>query len=179
MLTTCPRCHQPRAGDQRFCPSCGLDYWQAAAGSAQPATPQPGGIPAAAPPRRDYKPALLLVLLLIIGAFWFMGQNRPSSGNGGGSNEDPDEPNARITGTFVRWEAVDDARGYAYFSITNHGPEDGVAECTIRVRNDFGNFGFDILSGEPIEAGETISGRIPIDVSEGSFLIDEGSVENC
>ena len=42
-----------------------------------------------------------------------------------------------------------------------------------------GNFGFDILVGEPIEAGETISGRIPIDVGEGALLINEGEVEDC
>ena len=124
--------------------------------------------------------ALIGVLLLIGIAVAFV------SGNDEGEAtptdrpvQDDDEPNARITGEFLRWEPVDEENGYAYFSITNHGPEDGVAECTIEVRNDFGDFGFDILVGESIEAGETIRSRIPIDVGEGSFLINEGEVTDC
>ena len=95
------------------------------------------------------------------------------------ADRDAAEETSHLTGEFIRWEPVDDARGYAYFSITNHGTSAEVAECTIEVSNDFGNFGFDILVGENVPAGETISGRIPIDVSEGSFLINHGEVTDC
>ncbi|MGI8829805.1 MAG: hypothetical protein ACR2I5_08580 [Candidatus Limnocylindria bacterium] len=37
-FSTCPTCGKPRAGVERFCPSCGLDYWKAASGSGQPVT---------------------------------------------------------------------------------------------------------------------------------------------
>lgn len=122
----------------------------------------------------------LIGILLVVGlAIAFFNGDDEGSGNESRAADTADEPNARITGEFVEWQPVDDARGYAVFTITNHGPDDGVAECTIEVSNDFGNFGFDSLVGEPIEAGETINGRIALDVDEGSFLINEGSVKDC
>ncbi len=33
--------------------------------------------------------------------------------------------------------------------------------------------------GEDIPAGQTITGRIAINVGEGSFLIDKGTVTDC
>jgi hypothetical protein len=98
-------------------------------------------------------------------------------GDGGNGGNGAEEKN--LTGTFIRWEPVDDARGYAYFSVTNHGSTEALAECTIKVSNDFGNFGFDYLVGEPVGPGETINGRVALDVGEGSFLINEGEVTNC
>jgi hypothetical protein len=124
----------------------------------------------------------LMGLLLLVGIVVAVVSGNEDESNGSNATETPSEapePDSRITGTFVRWEPVDDARGYAYFSITNAGPEDGVAKCTIKVSNDFGNFGFDMLVGEPIAVGETIEGRIPLDVGEGSFLINQGEVTNC
>lgn len=84
-----------------------------------------------------------------------------------------------IVGTFLRWEAVDDKRGYAYFKITNNGTAPATAKCSIRVRNDFGNFGFDSLVGEVVQPSQTITGRIPISVGEGSRLINQGEVTDC
>ena len=84
-----------------------------------------------------------------------------------------------VTGSFVRWEAVDDKRGYAYISVTNHGTETITAVCKVHVRNSFGNFGFDSLVGKEIAPGETISGRLAISVGNGSRLIDQGEVTEC
>ena len=117
----------------------------------------------------------LIVVGIIISAINSGGGPGPTQRGGG----DDSEPNGNLVGRFIRWEPVDEARGYAYFEITNRGTSTATAECTIEVRNDFGNFGFDILVGERVPAGETISGRIPINVGEGSFLIDEGEVSDC
>jgi hypothetical protein len=123
----------------------------------------------------------LIGLLLLVGIVVAVvsGDDETDGGNATPEPTETAEPDSRITGTFIRWEPVDDARGYAYFSITNAGPEDGVAKCHIKVSNDFGNFGFDKLVGEPIAVGETIEGRIPLDVGEGSFLINQGEVTDC
>jgi hypothetical protein len=86
---------------------------------------------------------------------------------------------SHLTGEFVRWEPVDEQNGYAYFSITSTGSATEVATRTIRVSNDFGNFGFDSLVGEEVGPGHTISGFIPMSVGEGSFLINEGEVTDC
>jgi hypothetical protein len=84
-----------------------------------------------------------------------------------------------VTGTFVRWEPVDDKRGYAYIRMTNHGTTTATAECSVHVRNSFGNFGFDSLVGEEIAPGATLTVKLPISVGDGSFLIDEGEVTDC
>jgi hypothetical protein len=101
---------------------------------------------------------------------------------GGGSGPEPTPkptPAKHLSGKFIRWEPVDDAHGYAYFSVTNHGNKVAVAECTISVENDFGNFGFDYLVGERIKPGKTLRGRVPLDVGEGSFSINRGEVKDC
>jgi hypothetical protein len=116
----------------------------------------------------------ILAVLLLVGWWFLFGQGD----DGADQAEEPARP--RMTGAFVRWEPVDDARGYAYFTITNRSSTtDGSAECTITVSNDFGNFGVDILTGEPVPAGEMISRRIAMDVDEGSFLINQGEVTDC
>jgi hypothetical protein len=99
--------------------------------------------------------------------------NAPTNGGGDGGSS------SSLTGRFIRWEPVDEANGYAYISVTNHGSTAGVAECTVTVRNDFGDFGFDYMVGETIGAGETFSGRMAINVGEGSFLINQGDVTDC
>ncbi len=45
-----------------------------------------------------------------------------------------------------------------------------MAECTVKVSNDFGNFGFDYMAGEELAPRETMSGRMALDVGEGSAL---------
>ena len=65
------------------------------------------------------------------------------------------------------------------FSITNSGAETATAKCFIRVQDDFGDFGFDGLVGEEVGPGQTITGRIPISVGTGSFLINHGEVTDC
>lgn len=84
-----------------------------------------------------------------------------------------------LTGKFLSWQAVDDAHGYAFFSITNSGTTTETATCTISVEDDFGDFGFDALVGEPVGPGKTISGNIPLSVGKGSFLINRGEVKDC
>jgi hypothetical protein len=63
--------------------------------------------------------------------------------------------------------------------VTNNGSTTATAECTVRVSNDFGNFGFDFMVGEEVPPGETISGRMALSVGGGSFLIDDGEVTDC
>ncbi len=84
-----------------------------------------------------------------------------------------------LTGTFDHWEPVDDGHGHAYFAVTNNGSAAATAECTVQVRDDFGDFGFDSLVGETVEPGKTITGRMALSVGKGSFLINSGSVTNC
>lgn len=105
--------------------------------------------------------------------------------DGGGEAQEEAEPEPTIedrsylVGTFISWEPVDDARGYANFTVTNNGTTTATAECSVSVSNDFGNFGFDKLVGETVPAGETISLRMALDVGEGSALINEGEVTDC
>jgi hypothetical protein len=100
-------------------------------------------------------------------------------GNGGGDGNGEADGCSNCRGTFLTWEPVDDARGYAYFTVTNNGSTTATATCTVTVRNDFGNFGFDILVGETIAPGQTINGKMAISVGEGSFLINQGEVTDC
>jgi hypothetical protein len=74
---------------------------------------------------------------------------------------------------------VDDAHGYAFFSVTNSGGVTQTATCTITVQDDFGDFGFDYLVGETVGPGQTITGKIPLSVGKGSFLINRGTVKDC
>ncbi|MDO8484283.1 MAG: hypothetical protein Q7S35_04995 [Candidatus Limnocylindrales bacterium] len=121
---------------------------------------------------------LALIALVVVAWAIFGGGN---SGNSVSATVAPAAPVevSHLTGSFVRWEPVDEANGYAYFTVTNSGTTTETATCTVRVENDFGNFGFDILVGEPVGPGETISGRLPLSVGEGSFLINQGEVNNC
>jgi hypothetical protein len=174
----CPRCGATRQGQERFCPRCGLDYWTVGPeGSVTAANAPPTAAPAttasnpAPPKKKGPNRAMLILIAVLVGVGILISILNGGSGSGSGSSN--------LTGRFIRWEAVDDARGYAYFEVTNRGSQTATAECTIRVRNDFGNSGFDILVGEQVPAGETISGRIALDVGEGSFLIDQGEVTNC
>ena len=188
---TCPRCGAPRQGQERFCPRCGLDYWSVppdsslSAGQAAPATtpPPPQAVPKG---RRPVSGGQVFLIILVLGGIIFVVGRPRGDGDGGSSrtptpaaDQDEDEPNRNLVGRFIEWEAVDDAHGYAYFEIENTGSSAATAECTIRVSNDFGNFGFDVLVGERVPAGDTISGRIPLDVGEGSFQINKGEVTDC
>jgi hypothetical protein len=84
-----------------------------------------------------------------------------------------------VTGTFVSWDPVDDAHGYAHFTVTNSGGTAEIAKCKIDVRDDFGDFGFDSMTGERIEAGQTKTFRMPLSVGKGSFLMKKGTVRDC
>lgn len=91
----------------------------------------------------------------------------------------PADSSANITGTFVAWDPVDDSSGYALFTLHNSGTASGVAKCTISVKDDFGDFGFDSLVGETVELGQRVSGKIPINVGKGSFKMNHGEVKDC
>lgn len=84
-----------------------------------------------------------------------------------------------LVGTFGHWEPVDDARGYAYFSVYNGGSKAETAKCTVDVSNDFGNFGFDSLVGENVASGQTLQLKMAISVGSGSRLINKGTVKDC
>lgn len=194
----CPRCGQPRVGSLRFCRSCGFDF-DAPRSQEEQTTPPPQApvpeqfwlgpkaesqppVPSRLPPepllRGRTKWGCVAVLAFVIGfpallAFVYGGKGAPSGSSGESDNRQS------LTGEFLRWEPVDDSRGYAYFTITNHGSTPATAKCTIRVSNDFGDFGFDFLVGEDVRPGQTINRKIPISVGKGSFLINEGEVSDC
>lgn len=92
-------------------------------------------------------------------------------GPGGGSKN--------LTGTFLRWQPVDSANGYAYFTVTNNGASTAVAKCTVNVRDDFGDFGFDTLVGETVPAGQTVTLKMAIGMGKGSLLVNHGTVKDC
>lgn len=125
------------------------------------------------------RPTVIVIGIVVALIVFVMTRGDSSSERTGSDPDEPDRVSTDIRGEFVRWEPVDDARGYAYFTITNHGDAAATAECSVRVSNDFGNFGFDSLVGERIAAGDTFTGRMAISVSEGSFLINEGEVTDC
>jgi hypothetical protein len=118
--------------------------------------------------------AVIALIVLVIIAFVFVRNDDEST-----SSDDRPSHNANLVGRFIRWEPVDESSGYAYIEVQNRGATSAVAECTVRVSNDFGDFGFDYLVGETIAAGDTLSGRVPIDVGEGSFTINHGEVTDC
>jgi hypothetical protein len=147
------------------------------------AVPPPLGAPAVAlaPAKSGTNPLVGCLALVAVVVVAYLAVGRGNSGGSDSATPPPAAPAAvsHLTGTFLRWEPVDEQNGYAYFSITNTGTSTETATCTISVENDFGDFGFDILVGEPVGPGETISGNIPISVGEGSFLINKGEVTNC
>lgn len=128
-----------------------------------------------APAERKPRPVRLgvAVAVVVIGVI-FLASSRPSS-----PGSSTPAARASITGSFIRWEPVDDARGYAVFTVTNNGSAAGTAKCSVSVRNEFGNFGFDSLVGETVGAGQTRTFRLALSVGSGSRLINTGTVKDC
>jgi hypothetical protein len=89
------------------------------------------------------------------------------------------EPSADLHGKFLYWEPVSDSRGYAHISITNRSDVPGTAYCYVEVSDSFGDSGWDSLTGEEIAPHYTSRGKVPIDVGQGSWLIDHGEVRDC
>lgn len=121
-----------------------------------------------------------IVGIFIIGLVaWFLfGRGDTSSTKASDATPEPTVAK-HLSGEFVEWQPVDEKNGYALFTVTNNGSSAATAECTVKVDNDFGNFGFDIMTGETIPAGQTKNYRMPLSVGEGSFLIDHGEVTDC
>jgi hypothetical protein len=88
------------------------------------------------------------------------------------------QPTLSIDTDPVQWQAVDDRRGYAAYRITNDGTDAVTVRCNVVVENEFGNFGIGSIT-EQLDPGESASGRVPIDVGTGSFLITRGKVTDC
>ena len=118
-------------------------------------------------------PSLPLILIGVIGVAVIV------AAIGGGGDDDPPARSSNLVGRFLRWEPVDESSGYAYFEVENRGSSSATATCSIRVSNDFGDFGFDSLVGERVAAGDTLTGRVALDVGEGSFTINKGTVTDC
>lgn len=181
----CSRCHKPLSTAWLGkCNHCGAAYAEF--------PPMASGVSIVPVPGSAYRRAqgwtlrkkLAVLGVGIVGLAIVAGYGGNRSGNTGAaattrpaSTQAPVAKN--LVGTFVEWVPVDEANGYAHFTIKNNGTTTVTAECTVSVSNDFGNFGFDSLVGEQIAPGETISGRMAISVSEGSFLINEGEVKDC
>ena len=140
---------------------------QIAATSAAPGWVAPAD---SAPKKRISKTRFAIIAFLVIIVLGAIGQ----VSKGGQASSDK-----QLSGAFVGWEPVDDANGYADISITNHGTASATAMCKVNVSDDFGDFGFDQLVGEEVGAGQTFTGRIPISVGKGSYLINKGTVTEC
>lgn len=191
----CPRCAAPRTGTLRYCANCAYDFGGEATAGQPKATPPaaqtpPVPIPDWVQERQATRQApkqpllrsnsgagrlLLIGALAVLGIAWWVSQ----SNNAGGAANTPPPAAKHLTGAFISWEPVDDAHGYAYFSVTNSGTTTVTATCIVSVSNDFGNFGFDGLAGEPVGPGQTINGKIALSVGEGSYSINKGSVRDC
>lgn len=148
----------------------------------EPAVQAPAAAPSPAMPKKPGRSISqrqlvvgLVVLAIGLVAFGMIRDwtDSTSGGNGGGN------PARNVTGAFVGWDPDDDVHGYVVFTITNHGSQTETARCSVRVSNDFGNFGFDSLVGETVGPGQTINGRMAISVGEGSALINKGEVSDC
>jgi hypothetical protein len=83
-----------------------------------------------------------------------------------------------FSGVFGSWTPVDAGHGYARFAVTNHGTTSATAKCTVEVRDDFGNLGWDSLVGETIPAGQTKTLRMAISF-EGALRVTKGTVKDC
>jgi hypothetical protein len=114
----------------------------------------------------------VLIMLLVATA---CGGNARRNGGHGATNAEQEH----LSGTFIRWEPVDSARGYAYFSVTNNGASEAVAKCMVMVFDEYGNFDFDYLGGQKVRSGATIYGKVELDVGEGSTLPHSGDVTDC
>lgn len=163
----CPVCGQPSPG--------GLIHASHSSANAAPTGGGPG-IPTPAAKKNNNARLGCLGLVILLGVIGYMNRG---TGTGTGSNNGGAPSENHLTGKFLEWVPVDEGNGYAYFSITNSGTTTETATCSISVKNDFGNFGFDSLVGESVGAGQTITGKIPLSVSKGSFLINSGEVTDC
>ena len=116
----CERCRATREGS-RFCPSCGLDFWQAAAGAGA----EPAGVPSPTSPQGGVASsggaglsigllavAAGLVLLVAAGGLWLaMGTGTPPRGPAQARNEVP-ASHPLILAFFA--EARDPTAAYAW-----------------------------------------------------------------
>jgi hypothetical protein len=64
------------------------------------------------------------------------------------------------------------------FTVTNRGTTSATAKCTVEVRDDFGNLGWEILTGEKVAAGETKRLRVAISF-DGALRVTKGNVKEC
>jgi hypothetical protein len=122
---------------------------------------------------------LAVIGLLVVFAYLGGSKGGSNTSPGGGGAPAAAPASKHLTGAFLSWTAVDDSHGYAFFTVTNSGTATETAECSISVEDDFGDFGFDKLVGEAVGPGKTISGKIPLSVGKGSFLINRGEVTDC
>ena len=163
-----------------YCPVCGKPSPGGAIHSSHSATPATPTSPASSAagdkstaPAKNNRAGVgclgFIVLVVLIAYVSGAGKGGTGGGTAGGN----------LTGNFVKWVPVDDAHGYAYFSITNTGSTAATAKCSISVKDDFGDFGFDSLVGESVDPGRTITGKMALSVGKGSFLINSGEVKDC
>lgn len=85
-------------------------------------------------------------------------------------------PDARIEATFIGWDVVDDARGWAFLTVRNDSLEEVTAECTVTVSSEFGDTGTGTMEPETLLPSETVNVRVAVEVGSGSAAIDSGEV---
>src|SRR5688500_4065331 len=125
----CRNCGAPAPATGTTCLQCGSSLLMPA---IQPATASSGSSLATS----------ILGALVLIGGLGVVGVLAWNAMSGSS------EPEPRLVGEIGEWDAVDDARGYVHFTVTNEGEVAATATCTVSVRNDFGNFGVDVMTGE-------------------------------
>ena len=177
----CSKCGAALAPAAAFCSKCGAPV----SGPPSPAVTPPASPgwsaapPAVKPAKKNRNTAVgcvvVIIVLVAIGAA--VGSNK--SGSSGSGSSGSGSGGAHLSGTFIQWVPVDEGHGYAYFSVTNSGTASATAKCTISVKDDFGDFGFDMLVGETVGPGQTITGKMAIGVGKGSLLINSGDVKDC
>jgi hypothetical protein len=84
-----------------------------------------------------------------------------------------------LTGSFVRWEPIDDGHGTAVISVTNAGSSAAAARCTVEVTTDLGGFGIAALTGEDVPPNATIIRRLVVNIGQGSYRVTGGKVTHC
>jgi hypothetical protein len=156
MSRVCQRCGATRDA-ARFCGSCGLDFWQAAADEAQPAAPP---VPAAAPVEGGWQGppvgmiavAIGVVLLVAAGGLWVLSGLRLGSPGGGPATVASRPPMHPIITAFFR-EARDPDAAFAVeqtgtlslsgpadeesYDVSAHGRLQG-ADYAVRLRMEGG-----------------------------------------
>lgn len=89
------------------------------------------------------------------------------------------EDRSGLIGTFIGWDAIDDARGYAIITVHNNTTGEFTLECTVTVTSDFGDTGSGVMEPETLLPEQEVSVQVAINVGDGAGAINDGEVTDC